>query len=143
MIPTLFGGFDTKPWSRLDQRGNAYLVFNDSVLEKALCQRTISIFISIILFLAIQYISNYGNSSASLGVTILISIETKDNRDILFDKVDVFILLLLVIFSQLDRLFLLNSSLAVRTELPGVKGSSADLVQPIRRISSFRINLLI
>jgi hypothetical protein len=58
MIPTLFGGFKTKPWSRLDQRGNAYLVFKDSVLEKALCQRTISIFISIILFLATQYISN-------------------------------------------------------------------------------------
>jgi len=52
-------------------------------------------------------------------VTILISIETKDNRGILFDKVDVVILLLLVIFSQLDRLFLLNSSLAVRTAARG------------------------
>ena len=52
-------------------------------------------------------------------MTILISIETKDNRDILFDKVDVVILLLLVIFSQLDRLFLLNSSLAVRTAARG------------------------
>ena len=44
IIPTLFGGFDTKPWSRLDQRRNAYLVFNDSVLEKALFVKELSRF---------------------------------------------------------------------------------------------------
>ena len=32
------------PWSRLDQRRNAYLVFNDSVLEKALFVKELSRF---------------------------------------------------------------------------------------------------